>query len=498
MPGFMEGFGNATAGMDIVQQGIDRGKQSALAGLAGQYAAGGQPDYQGIARNGGDPMAFRNDQQKQQDMQEQQIGKIAGYLASIPDAAQRNAAYQQVKPRIATFAQAKGFPVPENLDDSHLPELQYIAQAWGGVNDQQNQLPAEARTALFFQQHPDLAAQEQERYKNRPFYNSQDNTLIYPKGPSQVGPAPMPQQGPQRTITSLDDATMQAIMAAPPSERPAMFQAIFTGGTFHQTPDGGAAPGLSGGQTFETSPPAPPQRGPGSVQVGPGAADRANAVARATEQAKIDATLANAPAVNANDAANAAAKAQAESDVKRGADLREAMPKARLALSSAKTKAANVYRAIDSAIPLVGVWTAGTVGRPLSTLGGTAAANLRANIDTLEANLAFNELQQMRASSPTGGALGSITEKELELLGSTIASLKQSQSPAQLASNLKFVKQQYAKTLAQMEKDFEADYGGGKAQAGTATGFPKAGAVENGYRFKGGNPADPNSWERAQ
>jgi hypothetical protein len=37
-------------------------------------------------------------------------------------------------------------------------------------------------------------------------------------------------------------------------------------------------------------------------------------------------------------------------------------------------------------------------------------------------------------------------------------------------------------------------YGGGSGLPGTQSG-PQAGAVEDGYRFKGGDPADPASWE---
>lgn len=63
-------------------------------------------------------------------------------------------------------------------------------------------------------------------------------------------------------------------------------------------------------------------------------------------------------------------------------------------------------------------------------------ANLTGTIETIQANLSFNELAAMRAASPSGGALGSIAVKELELLGATVASLNQNQSPEEFARSL--------------------------------------------------------------
>lgn len=439
-----------------------------MPGFFDSYLAGGQ-----AARQQQDQQVARQQQaeqygQGQEDRQAQSVANFGRMFLSLP-ADQKPAAY----PQLAQMVNSMKMPHPP-IPSEYRPDMdQNIERFMAALAGQRGQsdLPSDARSAIFFRDNPELLKQENERYKNRPTYDPSTGALIYPKGAPDAAPVapPPPAAAPQFGSLVIDDEMLQNLLAVPASERPTMlaaFQADAKGQDFQMHPGADGQPVMSASPGFAAAPPKT-AAGPGVVQVGP----TANQKAYDTESGRNRAARDQAPF----DVQLARDKAQAESDVKRGADLKEAMPKARLALSSAKIKAENVNRAIDSAIPLVGVWTAGTVGRPLSSLGGTAAANLRANIDTLEANLAFNELQSMRASSPTGGALGSITEKELELLGSTITSLKQSQSPEQLRQNLGFVKKQYAKVLAQMEADFKTDY----AQMGATRGVAPAAAAAN-------------------
>jgi len=72
----------------------------------------------------------------------------------------------------------------------------------------------------------------------------------------------------------------------------------------------------------------------------------------------------------------------------------------------------------------------------VSSVGGTGGADLRNLLNTVKANVAFDTLSQMRAASPTGGALGAVSERELSLLESAKGALDQSQSPQQLRDNL--------------------------------------------------------------
>lgn len=84
-------------------------------------------------------------------------------------------------------------------------------------------------------------------------------------------------------------------------------------------------------------------------------------------------------------------------------------------------------------------FTTGVVGQLLSGLGGTPANRVANLIETVESNVGFDRLQAMRESSPTGGALGSVTERELSLLTAAIGSLKQSNNAEDLAYNLRRV-----------------------------------------------------------
>lgn len=83
----------------------------------------------------------------------------------------------------------------------------------------------------------------------------------------------------------------------------------------------------------------------------------------------------------------------------------------------------------------VGGTTAG-VGSMLAAVPGTPSRDFRADLDTLKANIAFGELQEMRDASKTGGALGQVAIREIELLESSLGALDQGQSPANLDKNL--------------------------------------------------------------
>lgn len=113
---------------------------------------------------------------------------------------------------------------------------------------------------------------------------------------------------------------------------------------------------------------------------------------------------------------------------------------------------------LDRAIGMAGAWTTGFIGAKLEDLQGTPAHDLKMLMQSIKANIGFDKLQQMRDNSPTGGALGQVTELELGLLQSVYGALEQSQTKEQFVYNLdrlKKIKQKFADLRAEA---FAMDY----------------------------------------
>lgn len=91
--------------------------------------------------------------------------------------------------------------------------------------------------------------------------------------------------------------------------------------------------------------------------------------------------------------------------------------------------------------------TTGAVGSFLTRVPGTAASNVKFLLDSVKANVGFERLNQMRLASPTGGALGQVTERELGFLQATLGSLDQAQTQDQFIFNLKRIHDQFLDTV---------------------------------------------------
>lgn len=140
--------------------------------------------------------------------------------------------------------------------------------------------------------------------------------------------------------------------------------------------------------------------------------------------------------------------------------------------------------------------TTGVGGALLSDLPGTQARDVRALIDTIRANVGFQSLQRMRDQSPTGGALGQVTERELALLQATLGNLEQAQTGEQLLFNLRRLEGQIGDIVHGPGGTSAVD--APEAESVTTPSAPQVGVTEDGYRFLGGDPADPASWERVE
>ena len=111
---------------------------------------------------------------------------------------------------------------------------------------------------------------------------------------------------------------------------------------------------------------------------------------------------------------------------------------------------------------------AGIGGNLLAKLGvNQEAVTFKNTLEGLQGQIGFSRLQEMREASKTGGALGAINAKELDLLIGAFGAIKQSTDPSILRSNLLDIK----RIMTAIENDPIASsfyYGGGRPPAAPA------------------------------
>lgn len=127
-------------------------------------------------------------------------------------------------------------------------------------------------------------------------------------------------------------------------------------------------------------------------------------------------------------------------------------------------------------------------GAYLAALPASEARTLQSLLDTAKALIGFESLQAMRDASPTGGALGAITERELAFLQSVQGNLDTGLSADILLRNI----QQITQSMQRFNQAVAAARGGGGAAAQPAAQpAAEAGAVQ-----EGATATNPQTGER--
>lgn len=159
-------------------------------------------------------------------------------------------------------------------------------------------------------------------------------------------------------------------------------------------------------------------------------------------------------------------KGQAELDVAKPEKKR----KVEGALNALERQQEIVGADIDKAIETAdtnGLFTTGFLGDLTKAVAGTPAYDMAQTLLTIQANVGFDRLQEMRQNSPTGGALGAISDKETALLQAVNGALAQGQSKDQFKANLKRIKDLQVEVLAERKQAFNQDFGAGSSSTGT-------------------------------
>ena len=141
-----------------------------------------------------------------------------------------------------------------------------------------------------------------------------------------------------------------------------------------------------------------------------------------------------------------------------------ALPKQRRALEMYEAKQQHMDQFFDKALALASeTGTTGFVGGLSQAIPGSPAYRLKQHLAPIKAAIGFEELQNMRDNSPTGGALGQVSEMELTLLNSALGSLDVAQSSEDVIAvinSIRSIRTRFAEMKRQAYEEDVARFGG--------------------------------------
>lgn len=100
----------------------------------------------------------------------------------------------------------------------------------------------------------------------------------------------------------------------------------------------------------------------------------------------------------------------------------------------------------------------GLTGKIASAYPGSAASEIEQMMKQLQGNIAFGALQRMREASPSGGALGNVSNFEIDRLQAQMGALDFIGAPLASAQTLIRLFEQTPRTIKMIDDAFKADY----------------------------------------